>query len=70
MTTKPAQEPSFADLGLARPIVHFLRREGISTPFPIQALTIPDVLSGRDVLGKGPTGSGKTFSFGLSLIHI
>lgn len=69
MTTKPAQEPSFADLGLARPIVHFLRREGISTPFPIQALTIPDVLSGRDVLGKGPTGSGKTFSFGLPMLH-
>ena len=62
-------ETSFAELGLARPIVHFLRREGITTAFPIQALTIPDVLSGRDVLGKGPTGSGKTFSFGLPILH-
>lgn len=62
-------ETTFADLGLTRPIVHFLRREGITTPFPIQALTIPDVLSGHDVLGKGPTGSGKTFSFGLPMLH-
>ncbi len=41
---------------------------GITHPFPIQALTIPDALAGRDVCGKAQTGSGKTLAFGLPLI--
>ena len=45
-----------------------LATEGISTPFPIQAATIPDALAGRDVLGRGQTGSGKTLAFGLPLL--
>jgi superfamily II DNA/RNA helicase len=41
---------------------------GITTPFPIQALTLPDALAGRDVLGRGRTGSGKTLAFGIPLV--
>lgn len=59
---------SFADLGLPRPIVQVLEKQGITEPFPIQAAAIPDALAGRDVLGRGPTGSGKTFTFGLPML--
>ncbi|AZA11389.1 DEAD/DEAH box helicase [Corynebacterium gerontici] len=59
---------SFQSLGLPVPIVHELQRQGISSPFPIQAAAIPSALEGRDVLGRGPTGSGKTFTFGLPMI--
>ena len=45
-----------------------LNREGITTPFEIQAATMPDALAGRDVLGRGQTGSGKTLAFGLPLL--
>ncbi|MEP7193906.1 MAG: DEAD/DEAH box helicase, partial [Actinomycetota bacterium] len=60
-----AEDNGFAALGLPAPLVERLAREGITTPFPIQTATIPDALSGRDVLGRGQTGSGKTFAFGL-----
>ncbi|YAL82432.1 DEAD/DEAH box helicase [Dermacoccaceae bacterium W4C1] len=56
---------TFADLGLPTELVERLARDGIVTPFPIQVATIPDALEGRDVLGRGRTGSGKTLSFGL-----
>jgi superfamily II DNA/RNA helicase len=59
---------TFAALGLPRPLVLALRQAGITTPFPIQAVTIPDALAGRDVLGRGQTGSGKTLAFGLPLL--
>jgi len=55
----------FAALGLPTALVERLARDGITTPFPIQTATIPDALTGRDVLGRGQTGSGKTFAFGL-----
>ncbi|ROP30789.1 DEAD/DEAH box helicase [Couchioplanes caeruleus] len=59
---------SFADLGLPAELVRVLKREGITTPFEIQAATMPDALSGRDVLGRGQTGSGKTLAFGLPVL--
>lgn len=59
---------SFSDLGLPRPIVQVLDRQGITEAFPIQEAAIPDALEGRDVLGRGPTGSGKTFTFGLPML--
>lgn len=58
----------FAALGLPEVLVERLAREGITEPFPIQSATIPDALAGRDVLGRGRTGSGKTLSFGLPTI--
>ena len=59
---------TFASLGLPEPIIGALDRAGITEPFPIQAAAIPDVLAGKDVCGKAPTGSGKTLGFGLPLI--
>jgi superfamily II DNA/RNA helicase len=44
-----------------------LAETGITTPFPIQALTLPDALAGLDILGRGQTGSGKTLSFSIPL---
>ncbi|WP_219505695.1 DEAD/DEAH box helicase [Nonomuraea ceibae] len=64
--TTPEQGPSeFELLGLPKPLISGLSRQGIDSPFPIQSATIPDVLSGADVLGRGQTGSGKTLAFGL-----
>lgn len=59
----------FGDLGLGQNIVRVLNELGAATPFPIQAATIPDVLAGRDVLGRGRTGSGKTIAFGAPLVE-
>ncbi|WP_240669932.1 DEAD/DEAH box helicase [Actinoplanes solisilvae] len=64
----PAVFPSFAELGVPAELVRVLSREGITTPFEIQAATMPDALAGRDVLGRGQTGSGKTLAFGLPLL--
>ncbi|MCO8268967.1 DEAD/DEAH box helicase [Actinoplanes sp. TRM 88003] len=64
----PVVVPSFAELGLPAELVRVLTREGITTPFEIQAATMPDALAGRDVLGRGQTGSGKTLAFGLPLL--
>jgi superfamily II DNA/RNA helicase len=60
--------PTFADLGVAPPLVEILQDLGITTPFPIQAATLPDSLAGRDVLGRGRTGSGKTYGFTIPLV--
>ena len=59
----------FADLGIDQDLVDALSERGITTPFDIQALTIPDGLAGRDVCGKAKTGSGKTLAFGIPLIQ-
>ncbi|MFD3568311.1 DEAD/DEAH box helicase [Streptomyces sp. NPDC058671] len=59
---------TFGDLGLPEGVVRKLAQNGVSTPFPIQAATIPDALAGKDILGRGRTGSGKTLSFGLPLL--
>ncbi len=59
---------AFSDLGLPEAILHRLHRQGIEHTFPIQAAVIPDVLAGRDVAGRAPTGSGKTLGFGLPLV--
>ncbi|MFE9800312.1 DEAD/DEAH box helicase [Streptomyces goshikiensis] len=56
---------TFGDLGLPEGIVRKLAQNGVTSPFPIQAATIPDALAGKDILGRGRTGSGKTLSFGL-----
>ena len=61
---------TFADLGLGTGIAGALKSMGAPTPFPIQAATIPDVLAGRDVLGRGRTGSGKTIAFGAPIIEL
>ncbi len=66
-TTDLSTDVSFADLGVPEDLTELLASQGIERPFPIQAMTIPDVLAGRDVLGKAKTGSGKTLAFGLPM---
>ncbi|CAL9480305.1 ATP-dependent RNA helicase DeaD [Streptomyces sp. enrichment culture] len=64
-TEAATPEITFASLGLPEGVVRKLAQNGVTTPFPIQAATIPDALAGKDILGRGRTGSGKTLSFGL-----
>ena len=63
-----ADAADFAELHVAQPIVDALSRGGIDTPFPIQTATLPDSLAGRDVLGRGKTGSGKTIAFAIPTV--
>ncbi|MGW9021636.1 DEAD/DEAH box helicase, partial [Leucobacter chromiiresistens] len=65
-TTAPT--PSFQELGVPAPIADALAKNGKAAPFPIQRDTLPDTLAGRDVLGRGRTGSGKTIAFGIPLV--
>jgi superfamily II DNA/RNA helicase len=60
---------SFSDLGVSDDFVDTLARDGITTPFPIQTLTIPTAMSGRDITGKAQTGSGKTLAFGIPMLE-
>ena len=60
---------TFAALGIEADLVDALSASGIGEPFPIQDLTIPDALGGRDICGKAKTGSGKTLAFGLPLLQ-
>ena len=55
--------PSFAELGVPATLRAALSVSDIITPTPIQAATLADSLAGRDILGRGPTGSGKTYAF-------
>ncbi|MFE4467583.1 DEAD/DEAH box helicase [Leifsonia sp. NPDC056824] len=58
---------TFADFGVPAPLVAVLAADGKAEPFPIQADTLPDTLAGRDVLGRGKTGSGKTIAFAIPM---
>src|SRR6204780_4713485 len=64
-----ATKMTFAELGVHPDLCAELNRQGITTAFPIQALTIHDALAGRDVCGKAKTGSGKTLGFGLLMLR-
>ncbi|HEV2427713.1 MAG TPA: DEAD/DEAH box helicase, partial [Acidimicrobiales bacterium] len=64
-----ATTTTFADLGVRHELVEALAHEGITTAFPIQAMTIQDALAGRDVCGKAKTGSGKTLAFAIPLLQ-
>ena len=59
----------FADLGIDQALVDVLAERGITTPFQIQSLAIPDGIAGRDVCGRAKTGSGKTLAFGIPMIQ-
>jgi superfamily II DNA/RNA helicase len=68
VTLSVTSHVSFADLGVPSDLVALLTERGITSPTPIQAATLPDALSGRDVLGRGRTGSGKTYAFLLPMV--
>ena len=63
-----APDATFASLGLPNKLVGALARRDLHAPFAIQTRSIPDALTGRDVLGRGATGSGKTLAFGLPML--
>ncbi len=58
---------SWSALGVPERIVAGLLARDITSPFPVQAATLPDALQGHDICGKAPTGSGKTLAFGIAL---
>ncbi len=60
---------SFAKLGVRHEIVRALAEKGIEHPFAIQELTLPLALAGDDLIGQARTGMGKTFAFGVPLLH-
>ncbi len=60
---------TFAELGLADPLLRVLKARDYTTPTPIQAQTIPMLLQGRDVMGIAQTGTGKTASFALPILQ-
>ena len=60
---------SFTSLGASAPVVQALAARGITEPFRIQTLVLPDAIGGRDILAKSPTGSGKTLAFGIPLVE-
>ncbi|MEG3636684.1 DEAD/DEAH box helicase [Micromonospora palythoicola] len=66
--TTPPTVPTFAELGVPAALTRVLAASGVERPFPIQAATLPDALAGRDVLGRGRTGSGKTYAFALAVL--
>ncbi|WP_026556095.1 DEAD/DEAH box helicase [Arthrobacter sp. 35W] len=59
---------TFSSLGVPKALADSLASNGIEEAFPIQVKTLPDTLAGRDVLGRGRTGSGKTIAFALPLV--
>ena len=65
----PISDKTFRDFGIAEPICAALEAEGITTAFPIQALTLPIALDGHDLIGQARTGTGKTFAFGIPILE-
>jgi superfamily II DNA/RNA helicase len=65
---EPVDLPAWSELGVDQNLLPILNRQGFTEPFPIQVKTLPDAISGRDVLGRGQTGSGKTLAFGLAMV--
>ena len=59
---------TFAELGVPADVVGTLHAHGLVDAFDIQAMTVPDGLTGRDLCGRAPTGSGKTIAFGIPLV--
>jgi len=60
---------SFRELGVSAPVVGALAARGITDPFNIQQLVLPDALRGLDVLVRSPTGSGKTLAYVLPIVE-
>ena len=69
-TTIETNTPNFNALGLSEPILRAITDAGYTTPTPIQAKAIPQVLSGGDLLAGAQTGTGKTAGFTLPILHL
>ena len=64
-----ASNITFADLGLSDAMRKALEKKGYGWPTTIQAQAIPHFMQWRDVIAKAPTGTGKTFAFGIPMIE-
>jgi superfamily II DNA/RNA helicase len=64
----PLVNKTFGELGVPAVVIAALKSLGVTSPFPIQAATLPDSMAGRDVLGRGKTGSGKTIAFAIPTV--
>lgn len=60
---------AWSDLGMSSEILSALSHMGFSTPTSIQQIAIPEILGGKDVIGKAVTGSGKTLAFGIPVVE-
>ena len=65
----PPSGKTFRDFGIAEPICAALEAEGITTAFPLPALTLPVALDGHDLIGQARTGTGKTLAFGIPILE-
>nr|WP_269212727.1 DEAD/DEAH box helicase [Schaalia sp. lx-100] len=65
----PSDKRSFADFGVSDPVVDALADQGITHPFPIQALTLPPALERHDIIGQAKTGTGKTLGFVIPVLE-
>lgn len=61
---------SFTSLGLSKPLLRTITKQGYQTPYPIQQEAIPAILTGHDVLGIARTGSGKTAGYVLPILEL
>ena len=68
-TSLASTAKTFRDFGIAEPICAALEAQGITTTFPIQALTLPIALDGHDLIGQARTGTGKTLAFGIPILE-
>jgi superfamily II DNA/RNA helicase len=66
---QPPTSPTFVELGASEAVVASLAKGGVTSPFEIQAMVIPDAIAGRDVLAKSRTGSGKTLAFAIPIVE-
>ena len=60
---------TFADLGLSDAMLKALEKKGYGYPTTIQQQAIPEFMQWKDVIAKAPTGTGKTFAFGIPMIE-
>jgi ATP-dependent RNA helicase RhlE len=60
---------TFAELGVSPSVIEALDKTGVTVPFEIQSLVLPDVMAGHDVLAKSKTGSGKTLGFAIPIVE-
>src|SRR6478752_7084140 len=67
--TEPVRVESFSDFAIHPDIVDALAQHKITSPFPIQAMTLPVALSGHDIIGQAKTGTGKTLGFGVPMLN-
>jgi len=60
---------NFENLGLSSQLLQSIKKLGFNTPTEIQIKSIPDIMTGKDIIGESATGSGKTLAFGCGIIE-